>query len=273
MQKIVVVILTLAAVSFLTGCGVSKPAPKHDLPRVSQGVTVDGMDVSNLTEQELRAVLNKAAVEKYEAPVDAGFDETGMVFEGRNGRMINVGAMLEQVMLAPPNSHMQSIYQEVLPAVTIEKLKTARKIGSYATKILDDTPERMHNIKLTANLINNQIIGAGKEFSFNRATGEPTVERGFKAAAIFADGGRHEQGIGGGMCQVSSTLYNAVLKANLLVTERHPHSQPVSYVPAGYDATIYTDKDFKFVNNTRRTIIIRAFVAGKILTIDLFALL
>jgi vancomycin resistance protein YoaR len=129
----------------------------------------------------------------------------------------------------------------------------------------------MENIRLTAALLNNAAIAPGDEFSFNRRTGEPTRERGFRPAVVFVDG-REEKELGGGMCQVSSTLYNAVLAAGLRVVERHPHSRPVSYVPPGLDATTYTDKDLRFVNTTRRPLILRALVAGKKLTVDLFAL-
>jgi vancomycin resistance protein YoaR len=75
------------------------------------------------------------------------------------------------------------------------------------------------------------------------------------------------------MCQVSSTLYNAVLDAGLPVVERHPHSQPVSYVPPGRDATTYTDKDLRFVNSRREPLVVRAQVAGGArLVVDLWAL-
>jgi vancomycin resistance protein YoaR len=74
------------------------------------------------------------------------------------------------------------------------------------------------------------------------------------------------------MCQVSSTVYNAALMAGLKITERHPHSQPVSYVPAGRDATTFTDKDLRFMNSTRHPLILRVCIAGKMVKADIFSL-
>jgi vancomycin resistance protein YoaR len=272
LQKIMVVVL-LGMVLALTGCSLNKPAPKPEPPKVQEGVTLNGTAIGNLSLTELEALLAKTAAESYIAPINAGFDENGGISQSRKGRRLNTGAVIAQVMSAPPYSHISSVYQDILPYITTESLNAANKAGSYTTPILDGQPNRMHNIKLTAKLINNSVIDSGSEFSFNKVSGEPTAERGFKEATVFADDGRHEQGIGGGMCQVSSTLYNAALAMGLIITERHPHSQPVDYVPPNRDATTYTDKDLRFINNTRQTLIIRAFVSGKELTVDLFALL
>lgn len=271
MWKIFSVIM-VAVIVVVSGCSINQPAPKPVAQEVATGVTVDGILVEGLTARELESMLNVTAGEKYFAPVNAGFDENGNVTDDRMGRRFNITATVDQVMTAPPNSHLSAIYQDILPEITTALLKKAAKIGSYTSPILSDQPDRMHNVKLTAKLITNSIIGPGNEFSFNRTTGEPTAERGFKKATVFTDDGRHEEGIGGGMCQVSSTLYNAVLDAKLTVTERHPHSQPVHYVPVNRDATTYTDKDFRFVNSSRQPIVIRSFVSGKHLTVDLLSI-
>ncbi|MPM40300.1 hypothetical protein SDC9_86940 [bioreactor metagenome] len=264
--------IVLIATTITLGCALNKPAPKPESTRVSPGVTLDGTPIGNLSSAELETLLIKTAAEKYIAPKNAAFSERGSIIEGETGQRLNVGAVMDQVLLAPPNSHISTVYQDIMPAITAEILKEARKTGSYTTQILKDQPDRMNNIKITAKLINNSIIEPGGEFSFNKVTGEPTIERGFKEATIFTDDGRHEEGIGGGMCQVSSTLYNAALNMGLVITERHPHSQPVDYVPTNRDATTYTDKDLRFINNTRQTLIIRSFVAEKSLTVDLLVL-
>lgn len=144
-------------------------------------------------------------------------------------------------------------------------------VCGYETPILDDGPDRVGNISLTANLLNNTIIGPGQEFSFNALTGEPTVERGFRHAVVLQNG-QKVQGIGGGMCQVSSTVYKAALEAGLNVSERHSHSQPVSYVPIGRDATVFTDKDLRFLNSTRHTLMLRVFIIDKQVKADIWEL-
>jgi len=273
MRKVILIVLLIAAVVSSGGCNFTKPAPKPEGYRVAEGVTIDGVAVEKLTSEEVNGLLNKWAEEKYQAPVNAKFDdETAQISFEKRGRRMNIPATAEQIMSAPANSHISAVFQDVMPEISAEQLRKAKNIGSYTSPILNDQPGRMTNIKLTAKLINNNFIEAGQEFSFNRVTGEPTAERGFQNATVFIGNGRQEDGIGGGMCQVSSTLYNAVLQAGLPVTERHPHSQPVNYVPVNRDATTFTDKDLRFINNTRHTVIIRSFTQKKYLIVDLWAL-
>ncbi|MDR7866809.1 MAG: VanW family protein [Sporomusaceae bacterium] len=264
--------LTLAIIGCLVAaaCGL-QPAPKPE-PRVAAAVTVEGAAVGGLTRAETAAVLQGLAAERYKPPVDARFaDGDGSVAADEDGRMLDVAATAEAALAAPAGSVLAASYRPLTAALTAAELAAARQAGSYTTTILDSSPGRLENIRLTAALLNNAAIAAGAEFSFNSRTGEPTRERGFRPAVIFVDGGHGEE-LGGGMCQVSSTLYNAVLAAGLRVTERHAHSRPVSYAPPGRDATTYTDKDLRFVNTTRRTLVLRSYVAGRKLTVDIFVL-
>jgi vancomycin resistance protein YoaR len=262
--------LLMIVALFSAACGM-RPAPKPEA-RVAAAVTVEGVAVGGLTRAGAAAALQGLAAERYEPPADARFaDEDGTVVADEAGRMLDVPATADAALAAPAGSEMAAAYRPLTAAVTAADLAAAPRAGSYTTTILDATPGRVENIRLTAALLNNAAIAAGAEFSFNSRTGEPTRERGFRPAVVFVDGGHGEE-LGGGMCQVSSTLYNAVLAAGLRVTERHPHSQPVSYVPPGRDATTYTDKDLRFVNTTRRTLVLRSYVAGRKLTVDIFAL-
>lgn len=268
-MRLAAVLLMLGAL-FPAACGL-QPAPKPE-PRVAAAVTVEGVAVGGLTRGETAAALQRLAAERYKPPDDASFaDEDGTVVADKDGRMLDVPATAEAALAAPAGSVLAAAYRPLKAALSAAELAAARQAGSYTTTIFDANPGRLENIRLTAALLNNVQIAAGAEFSFNSRTGEPTRERGFRPAIIFVDGG-HEEELGGGMCQVSSTLYNAVLEAGLRVTERHAHSQPVSYVPPGRDATTYTDKDLRFVNTTRRPLVLRSFVAGKKLTVDIFVL-
>jgi len=264
--------MVLWIVMIISGCNLNNPAPKAEPSRAASNVQVEGVTVSGMTTIELNQILQQLAAEKYQQPVNAGFTDNGQIDAGKAGRRMNLGATIARIMAAPPDSNVAAVYEEIAPVIDWDQLSKAEKIGAYTSPILDTSPGRMQNIRLTAHLINNTIIEPGHEFSFNRITGEPTFERGFKEATIFADGGQHASGLGGGMCQVSSTLYNAVLAAGLTVTERHRHSQPVNYVPPDRDATTFTDKDFRFVNSTRRTVVVRAFEDEKQLIVDLWTL-
>lgn len=125
----------------------------------------------------------------------------------------------------------------------------AHTLGSFSSKYQESNVNRSTNVKLSSNKINGVILLPGEEFSYNKIVGKRTIENGFKEASIYTSNGI-TNGLGGGICQVSSTLYNAVLRANLEVVERRNHSYAVSYVPLGTDATVsYGSIDFRFKNN------------------------
>lgn len=142
--------------------------------------------------------------------------------------------------------------------------------SSFYTTYTNSTPERKHNICLSANSINGSFIDVDGEFSFNKTVGARTIERGFKSAKIIVDG-EFVEGVGGGVCQVSSTLYNAVILSGLKITEYHPHSLPVSYVAPSFDAMVsYNFADLKFVNNTNNPIIIKAIADENVIKIEIY---
>lgn len=146
------------------------------------------------------------------------------------------------------------------------------EIASYSTIIYDNDKNRMHNISLACSSLNGYIVKAGEEFSFNSKLGEMDKEDGYKKATGFDSNGKKIKMYGGGICQISSTLYNAVLIANLEVTERHAHSRRVNYVPKNKDATVYYGgPDFKFINNTSNDIIIYANTDGFTVNISLIS--
>jgi vancomycin resistance protein YoaR len=105
-------------------------------------------------------------------------------------------------------------------------------------------------------------VEPGQEFSFNKTVGMPTEAKGYKKGTVYGDGGVLTEELGGGMCQVSSTLYNVALDTKMEITERHPHSKPVPYVNNGRDATIYDDKDFRFRNTTDKPILIKSWASN-----------
>lgn len=124
-------------------------------------------------------------------------------------------------------------------------------LSTYTSKYDESNVNRSTNVKIAASKLNNVILLPGETFSYNQTVGERTISNGFKEASIYTSKGV-EYGLGGGICQVSSTLYNAVLEANLGIVERKNHRYAVTYVPNGRDATVaYGSIDFKF-KNTRK---------------------
>lgn len=132
-----------------------------------------------------------------------------------------------------------------------EQTTREEEIASYSTKLGGSTENRLTNIRITCGKLNGTAVNNGDTFSFCDKTGPSTAEEGYKDATVFLDG-KKVQALGGGNCQISSTLYNAVLAVtDLAVVERHEHGRDVSYVPDGKDAAVaYGSIDFKFKNNT-----------------------
>lgn len=133
-------------------------------------------------------------------------------------------------------------------------------IGSYSTKILDRSKGRINNIKIAVRRINGYKLNPGETFSFNRVVGKRSRDAGFRKAKVIVNG-ETVLGTGGGICQVSSTLYNAAVKCDMKIVERHKHPRDVYYVPSGKDATVvYNELDFRFRNTKRYPVRIYAAV-------------
>lgn len=173
----------------------------------------------------------------------------------------------------------QSVYGDTLeitmeymaPEILGEELKEVLfrdTLASYETRHTDDV-NRNTNLKLACEAINGTLLNPGDTFSFNDVVGKRTEAAGYKAAGAYFDGETVSE-LGGGICQVSSTLYYCVLLADLDVITRHPHSYPVSYVPMGMDATVsWGGPEFKFRNDTDYPIRIDAEVSGGYVKIKL----
>jgi len=164
-----------------------------------------------------------------------------------------------------------SVKATALTEVEYEIFQVAQTENSatYSTKFNANDTARRVNITQAAKSINGIIVQPGQLFSFNTAVGPTIKNRGYLAGRIFING-KDAMGFGGGVCQVSSTLYCAALTLGLQTIERHPHSKPVNYVPKGYDAaTSYGVIDYQFLNNKNYPIIVEAFVNGDILTVSI----
>ncbi len=144
------------------------------------------------------------------------------------------------------------------------------EIAYFSTNIYDHDENRSYNIEHAIGKINGVIVKKDETFSFNSVVGPMGESQGFKEAIGFDTNGKKIKMFGGGMCQISSTIYNAALVSNLEIVERHPHSRRVYYVPKDKDATIYYDSlDLKFKNTTNDDIKIIATSTESNVTITL----
>ncbi|MBC7881679.1 MAG: VanW family protein [Anaerolineae bacterium] len=139
---------------------------------------------------------------------------------------------------------------------------SAEQLSTFSTQA-GGSAKRLKNIGLAVDRINGTRLAPGRTFSFNRTVGPRTGDRGFRTATVFEDR-KKVPGVGGGVSQVTGTLFNAAALAGLQIDEVHPHSRPVAYLPAGRDATVeYGAVDLKFTNNTKSPITIRYILQGR----------
>lgn len=162
-----------------------------------------------------------------------------------------------------------------IPDITIDDLAKdifVDTISTYTSRYNTSNVNRSNNLEIATNKLNNVIVLPGETFSYNKTVGERTISNGYKEATVYTSNGI-EYGIGGGICQVSSTLYNAVLKADLDIVERKNHRYSVSYVPLGCDATVsYGSIDFKFKNTRSYPVKIQAFAKGGVVSISIIGM-
>lgn len=163
--------------------------------------------------------------------------------------------------------------QSIPPAVTTNQIGTEAfpdLLSSFKTYYYESNVNRTTNLKLSASKINGTVLLPGEVFSYNQVVGKRTIEAGYKDAAIYS-GGKVVDGLGGGICQISSTLYDAVVLANLEIVERSNHGFVTSYLDAGWDATVvYGAIDFKFKNSRKYPIKIVASVSNGVAEFQIF---
>jgi vancomycin resistance protein YoaR len=142
-------------------------------------------------------------------------------------------------------------------------------VSSYET-FFGGIPNRIHNVELVAHLVDDKLIAPGATFSFNQTTGARTADKGFVAAPVIING-ELQTALGGGVCQVSTTVFNAAYEAGLPITARTNHALYISHYPLGRDATVnYPDTDLKFVNDTPHWLLLRTFVTSSSLAVNLY---
>ena len=162
--------------------------------------------------------------------------------------------------------------REALPKRTTAQAETMGVTGLVSTYTTDygGIPNRIHNVQLVAHLIDGAVVAPGATFSFNRTTGARTAAKGFLEAPVIVNG-ELTTGLGGGVCQVSTTVFNAAFEGGLKITARTNHALYISHYPQGRDATVdFPDVDLKFVNDTPHWLLLRTFVGSSSLTVSLY---
>jgi len=227
-------------------------------------VTPDEVDMDALYQE-----VHKEAVDAYYTkdpftvhPSSNGIDFAISIEEAKNQYAEATDECIIPLKVVYPKVSTNQIGSEAFPD----------QLATFSTNFSTKNTNRSTNIRLAVKKINGIVLMPGQSFSYNQTVGKRTTTAGFKVAAVYANG-EVTEGVGGGICQVSSTLYNSVLLSNLEVTERHNHTFRPSYVPAGQDATVsWGGPDFQFKNNRSYPVRIVASVSGGTITVQIFGI-
>lgn len=223
--------------------------------------------------------LHEKLSEKFNvSPINANAyisDGQVVIIDGSNGFEVDKESLIQMISSTDPSSASENginlATRSTNPKITSEVLgKINGKISSYTTSYKSSSAERATNVELSANAINGTILMPGESFSFNNVVGPRTKERGYKDAAIII-GNVYESGLGGGICQTSSTLHQAVVRAGIIPTQRRNHTLPTSYMPLGFDAAVaWGSLDYVFKNTYNFPILIDVSTSGRNLTISIY---
>jgi vancomycin resistance protein YoaR len=226
--------------------------------------------------QRVKELTREITVEPKEATFQINSNETVAVVPGKDGVGVDFDRLekdIVSVLLDGKKPEVTLSLVNVAPGRSTEFMESMGVNGllaSYTTRFDPAKVSRSYNVSVAAQAFDELLIRPGHEVSFNRVVGPRSSEAGYKNAPVIINN-EFVDGLGGGVCQVSTTLYNAVLLANLEVVERTNHSLPVSYVPVGRDATVVYDAlDFKFRNNTESYLYIKSFVYGGQITFKIY---
>ena len=229
------------------------------------------------TEQPNPIDVDKIHNEIYKEPVDAYYTtDPFTVYPSENGLDFKISVDEAKALITAESKTEYTIpLKTIYPNVTTNMIGTEAfpdQLASFSTKYSTRDTDRTTNLRLAANKVNGTVLMPGETFSYNKVVGARTIAAGYKEAAVY-ENGKVVDGIGGGICQVSSTIYNAAIYANLDIVQRSNHQFVPSYVTASRDATVvYGSIDFQFKNNRDYPIKIVCSVSGGIASCQIFGL-
>ena len=220
--------------------------------------------------------IDKIHSEIYKEAKDAYFEEEPFkVYPEVKGIDFDVESAKKMLDENPNNTEIAIALKYTMPKTTLKNLKInlfPDELSTFFTQYDEENKDRTTNLNIAAAKIDGTIIMPGEEFSYNKIVGARSIEAGYKEAKIYQNG-QIIDGLGGGICQISSTLYNAAVCANLDITERFNHQFITSYVKPGRDATVaYGSKDLKFKNNRSYPIRVDAYVSNGMATVNIYGI-
>jgi len=189
----------------------------------------------------------------------------------KSGRAIDRERLYADIITALKGNQypvVQVHYQTIAPTPATEIVKAIKQRARFSTNCTVN-PDREKNIALALGKFNGLRVNAGEQVSFNQIVGKRTTAQGFRQAKIIVNG-EYVDGVGGGVCQVSTTIFNALVQAGLQITESHNHSLRSSYVPLGHDAMVSSNADLRFINNSGAPIYFETNFQNQRLTVTIY---
>lgn len=258
----------ILSISFLT---YGKNASPKIIVHGDNGVYTINLKVDALGECSIEnenAVLQKIIKSETVSPKNARLQlvdfKTPKVIKEESGKTVDETSFFQDIKSAKDlgGGEIALNYKTVLAEIDETQVEKSTYLRGQFTTYFSQNPSRVENIKLATKSLNNAVIYSGNDFSFNETVGKRTSSRGYKTAKIIVNG-KFVEGVGGGVCQASSTLYNALLFSDLPILEHHAHSLKVSYVEPSFDAMVTDNKnDLRCKNDTNLPI----YIFGKVTT-------
>ncbi|AEG61365.1 VanW family protein [Desulforamulus ruminis] len=231
---------------------------------------------ANLLEKTVTAAAETIILPPRDAGLIINDNDTVEISPGREGRLVDINHLQQELIKSLLTDSRSPIPLKLVVAPPVRSTEEVSAMGinrllaMYSTQFDPNKVNRAYNVSVAAAALDGLTVAPREVMSFNEVVGPRSTEAGYKTAPIIVNN-ELVDGLGGGVCQVSTTLYNAVLLANLEVVERTNHSMPITYVPIGRDATVVFDAiDFKFRNNTDYWLYIQSHVKGGTLVIKIF---
>ena len=255
------------------------PAQMADMLSVNKGDDADQYPLTfhnDHAAEELHRLFAFAETPPVDATVEVNDDGTVHVTESESGMVLDMPVLMDELDDAATGGGMRTIFVALtakfpeLSTADVQSMGLSALGSQFVTYFDPRNTSRANNIALAAKLVDGSVVDPGETFSLNAAMGPRTANRGFDYAPVIAADNVLRQGVGGGICQYATTLFNAVFFAGLPVVERDAHSLYISHYPIGRDATVaWGSIDFRFKNDTGKSIMIRSWIDGGALTVAL----
>ena len=228
-------------------------------------------------DEKIENIIKEVEIEPIDSTItfDTSTPNLFIITDSVNGRRVDKNKLYNDIneqFLTSNNINVKLSFIEEIPAVTKEYNENlSQKISEFSTNVADSTGGRKHNVKLALSNFDGMILEPHKTYSFNNIIGDQTIENGYQTATIIYNG-EFTDGVGGGICQASTTLYNALLLSGVEINEVHKHTLPVRYVPLALDAMVSEHTaDLKFTNTTDYPMYIHTYSNSSSVYVDIYS--